>query len=43
MYAKRNLATLNDDYLQIKSAEKKEFFSIDRVTDDIGYTNPTIA
>ena len=34
MYAKLNKATLNDDYLKLKSAVDKQFFSIDRVQND---------
>ena len=34
MYAKLNQATLNDDYLKIKSSINKQFFSVDRVTND---------
>ena len=34
MYTKLNKATLDDDYLLIKSSEEKQFFSIDRVQND---------
>ena len=34
LYAKRNQATLNDDYFKISSAQNKEFFSIDTVQSD---------
>ena len=36
MYAKLNQATLNDDYLKIKSTIDKQFFSVDRVFSDFG-------
>ena len=34
LYAKRNQATLNDDYFKISSAQNKEFFSIGAVQSD---------
>ena len=34
MYAKLNQASLNDDYLKIKSSVEKQFFSVDRVIND---------
>ena len=36
VYAKLNKAILDDDYLKIKSATTKEFFSVDRVENDVG-------
>ena len=40
IYAKLNKATLDDDYLQIKSASNKEFLSISRIQNDIS-ASPT--
>ena len=43
MYAKLNQATLDDDYLKIKSSLDKQFFSFDRVVNDFSTTPiPTI-
>ena len=35
IYAKLNKAILDDDYLKIKSATTKEFFSVDRISNDV--------
>ena len=35
IYAKLNKAILNDDYMKLKSATTKQFFSVDRIQTDI--------
>ena len=40
LFARKNKATLDDDYLKISSASNKEFFSINKVTNDFtSYTS----
>ena len=36
IYSKLNKATLDDDYMMIKSTKNQEFFSVDNIRNDIG-------
>ena len=44
IYAKLNNANLDDDYLKIKSSSNKQFFSVDRINNDLGsYDTSSVA
>ena len=44
IYAKLNNVNLEDDYLQLKSPSNKQFFSVDRINNDLGsYDTSSVA
>ena len=42
MYAKLNKANLDDDYLELKSSEEREFFNVERVQNESTIDNENI-
>ena len=43
VFAKLNKATLNDDYFKLRSASTKEFFSTEKIQNDIGSIDTKVA